>query len=177
MLFCTTCFHACGTRKGKRKKVLENIGNASVTRPTTTSQSVRPWEKKRKGGRELGPCAQPPTVACKMEAQLGHAHILCTCFCTYGADLYVQSAHSNKISASELGRKFIKSALRCWLGDNDMQRGPFSVAAQEEEDRGMQRPNVNPLPCPPLLLSRIYSREKLRLGAVREKKRLCFSFP
>ncbi len=32
-------------------------------------------------------------------------------FCTFGADLYAQSVLINKISASELSRKFMKSAL------------------------------------------------------------------
>ena len=32
-------------------------------------------------------------------------------FSTFGTDLYVQSVLINKISASELSRKFIKSAL------------------------------------------------------------------
>ncbi len=32
-------------------------------------------------------------------------------FCTFDADLYAQTVPSNKISASELRRKFIKSAL------------------------------------------------------------------
>ena len=34
-----------------------------------------------------------------------------TLFCTFGTDLYAQSALVNKISASELSRKFIRSAL------------------------------------------------------------------
>ncbi len=38
-------------------------------------------------------------------------YILHTCFCTFGADLHAQSMLINKASASELSRKFIKSAL------------------------------------------------------------------
>ena len=34
-----------------------------------------------------------------------------TCFCTFGANLRAQSVFINKISASELSRKLIKSAL------------------------------------------------------------------
>ncbi len=34
-----------------------------------------------------------------------------TCFCMFGGDLYAQSVLINKISASELRRNFIKSAL------------------------------------------------------------------
>ncbi len=45
-------------------------------------------------------------------AQLEYVHIpCCTRFCTFGADLYSQSVLINKISASELSRKLIKSAL------------------------------------------------------------------
>ncbi len=55
---------------------------------------------------------QPPTVACKMEAQSEYVHIAHTFFfCTFGADLYAQSVIIHKISASELSRRFIKSAL------------------------------------------------------------------
>ena len=32
-------------------------------------------------------------------------------FCTFGVDLYAQSVLVNKVSASELSQKFIKSAL------------------------------------------------------------------
>ena len=52
---------------------------------------------------------QPPTVVCKMEAQLNYIHIAYTFFCTFGADLHAQLI--NKISASELSRKFIKSVM------------------------------------------------------------------
>ena len=38
-------------------------------------------------------------------------HIAHTSFCTFGANLYAQSVLINKIFASELSRKFIKSAL------------------------------------------------------------------
>ena len=40
-----------------------------------------------------------------------YAHVAHTFFCTLGADLYAQSVLINKISASELSRKLIKSAL------------------------------------------------------------------
>ena len=39
-------------------------------------------------------------------------------FCTFGADLHAQSALSNKISASELSRTFMKSALLVGLAEN-----------------------------------------------------------
>ncbi len=42
-----------------------------------------------------------------MEAQLEYV----ARFCTFGTDLYAQSVLVNKISASEISRKFIKSAL------------------------------------------------------------------
>ena len=54
---------------------------------------------------------QPPTVVCKMEAQLEYIHNAYTFFCTFGADLYAQSVFINKISALELSWKFIKGAL------------------------------------------------------------------
>ncbi len=38
-------------------------------------------------------------------------YTLHTRFCTFGADLYARSVLINKIFASELGRKFVKSAL------------------------------------------------------------------
>ncbi len=59
-----------------------------------------------------GSATQPLTVVCKMEAQLEYVrYTLHTCFCMFGADLYAKSVLSSKISASELGQKFIKSAL------------------------------------------------------------------
>ncbi len=53
------------------------------------------------------PTTQPPTVVCKMEAQLKYLHIAYTVF----ANSYSQSVFINKISASELSQKFIKSAF------------------------------------------------------------------
>ena len=52
---------------------------------------------------------QPPTVVNKMEAQLEYMPY--TLQNTFGADLYAKSVLINKISASELSRKFTKSAL------------------------------------------------------------------
>ncbi len=47
-----------------------------------------------------------------MEAQLVYRiYKLLTRFCTFGAKWYAQSVIINKISASELSQKFIKSAL------------------------------------------------------------------
>ena len=46
-----------------------------------------------------------------MDARLERTHIAYTFFCTLGAELCAQPALISKISASELGRKFIKSAL------------------------------------------------------------------
>ena len=46
-------------------------------------------------------------VVCKMEARLEYAHVAYTFFCTFGAYLHAKSVLSNKISASELSRKFI----------------------------------------------------------------------
>ena len=46
-----------------------------------------------------------------MEAQSEHAHIALHVFAHFGADLHARSVLINKISASELRRKLIKSAL------------------------------------------------------------------
>ncbi len=54
--------------------------------------------------------SQPATVACKMEAQSEYVRVAHTFFAHFSADLYAQSVISYKISASELRRKFIKSA-------------------------------------------------------------------
>ena len=55
---------------------------------------------------------QPPTVARRMEAQSEHAHVASTFFCAF-VPIFVMPnrCFGNKISASELWRKFIKSAL------------------------------------------------------------------
>ncbi len=60
-----------------------------------------------------GSPTQPPTVVYKLKVQVEYTCIytLHTHFCTFGADLYAQSVLINKISESELSRKFIKSAL------------------------------------------------------------------
>ena len=57
--------------------------------------------------------ARPPMVVCKMEAQLDYRYTHCThvFFCMFGSDLYAQSVLINKISESELSRKFTKSVL------------------------------------------------------------------
>ncbi len=55
--------------------------------------------------------AQPPRVACKVGAQSEHAHVARTFFATFGADLHAPSVIGSEISASELRRKFIESAL------------------------------------------------------------------
>ena len=49
---------------------------------------------------------QPPMVVCKMEVQFEY-----TIAYTFGANSYAQSVLINKIFASELSRKFSKSAL------------------------------------------------------------------
>ncbi len=61
---------------------------------------------------------QPATVACKTEAAVGtRARCTRTFFARPAPTLHVQSVLSDKkISASELGRMFVKSALRCRLG-------------------------------------------------------------
>ncbi len=67
-----------------------------------------------KGGEEEGRKrgTQPPLAACKMEAQSERVHVACTRFCTFGHRFcMLQSVLSNKISASDIRRKFIESAL------------------------------------------------------------------
>ncbi len=54
---------------------------------------------------------QPPTVASKMKAQLEHVTRCIHVFAHLGADTYAQSVLINKISASELSRKSVESAL------------------------------------------------------------------
>ncbi len=56
-------------------------------------------------------CTQPPTVICKMEAQLENAHISYTFFARLAPSCMLSRCLFTKISASELSRKFIKSAL------------------------------------------------------------------
>ncbi len=56
--------------------------------------------------------SQPVTVVCKMEAQSEHLRVAHTpFFACLAPNLHAQSVLSNKISASELKRRFIKSAL------------------------------------------------------------------
>ncbi len=74
---------------------------------------------------------QPPTVARKMEAQSENVHVACTFLTRFGTDSYAQSVHINKISASELSRKFIKSAL---LVGEEVTAGNKLCQEEEEED-------------------------------------------
>ncbi len=56
--------------------------------------------------------AQPAMVACKMQAQSEHVHVACMFLLVWcPLALYSVGVLINKISASELRRKFIKSAL------------------------------------------------------------------
>ncbi len=55
-------------------------------------------------------------VVCKMEAQLEYTHIAHTFLHVWHLNLYAQPMLVNKISASELSRKFIKNALLVGLG-------------------------------------------------------------
>ena len=54
---------------------------------------------------------QPPTVACKMEAQSEYAHVACTSCALLAPISHAQPVLVDRVSASELGRKSIKSAL------------------------------------------------------------------
>ncbi len=62
-------------------------------------------------GSDVAKTPQPATVACKMAAQSEYVHVACTFFCMFDADLHAQTVRSDKISASELSPKFIKSVL------------------------------------------------------------------
>ncbi len=59
------------------------------------------------------------------DMQNGSSVRICTCFVHVFArlalDLYTHSAISNKISASELTRKFIKSALLVGVGSHELK--------------------------------------------------------
>ncbi len=63
----------------------------------------------------FAPSTQPPTVACKMEAQSEHVRVSHTFLPRFGGDSHAQSVLSNEISASGLKRKFIKGALFGWV--------------------------------------------------------------
>ena len=70
--------------------------------------------------------SQPATVVCKKEAQLEYVvHVACTFFARLASDLYARSVLIDKILASELCQKFIKSALL--VGSENWKR--------EEEER------------------------------------------
>ncbi len=77
----------------------------SIPVPTTAGKS----DCETHGGTTY--TTQPPTVACRNGSSVGILYTLHTRLCTFGADLYAQSVLTNKNSASELSRKFIKSAL------------------------------------------------------------------
>ena len=59
------------------------------------------------GGRVADKPAQPPTLVCKMEAQSEYVNIAYMFFARLGADSYAHSVLTDKISASELRRKFV----------------------------------------------------------------------
>ncbi len=51
-----------------------------------------------------------------MYAQLEYVCTLHTCFCTFGTDLHAPTVLIDKISASELSQKFIKSVVVLLVG-------------------------------------------------------------
>ena len=96
-----------------RNSFCVNVGSWNFTQPL---------QKKKKGGERnvvrpasLSP-PQPATVACKNESSVG----ICTHCMHFFARRFANllETYYNKTSASELSRKFIKSALLvgCWLG-------------------------------------------------------------
>ncbi len=60
-----------------------------------------------------------------MEAWSEHVHVACTFFARLVPILYAQSVLSNKISGSEIRRKFIKSALLVGVASQTLQDGFF----------------------------------------------------
>ena len=73
-----------------------------------------------------------------------NTYALHTHFCMFGADLHAQSALVNKISASELSRKFVKSALL--VGEKDLD----SPHKKEKSFKPHLSPFQDVLPLPPL---------------------------
>ncbi len=71
-----------------------------------------PTPRFRQNSRRRGKKCPPNHQRWYAKRKLGrNIHTLHTRFCTLGADLHAQSVLINKISASELSRKFVKSAL------------------------------------------------------------------
>ncbi len=58
---------------------------------------------------------QPPTVACKMKPRSEYVHVACTFLARLAPTCVLSQGLLKKISASELSRKFIKSALFGWV--------------------------------------------------------------
>ena len=69
-------------------------------------------ERKRRTSTVAPPHVRPTTNGWYAKWKLGwNMYTLHKCFCTFGTDLYAQSVLINIISASELSRNLIKSAL------------------------------------------------------------------
>ena len=79
---------------------------ASYTKKKENKTSAKTWET----------FTQPPTVARKMETQSEHVRGAYSVFARLGADLCAPSVLIDEISASELGRKFIKECVVGWGG-------------------------------------------------------------
>ena len=63
-------------------------------------------------------------------------YTLHTHYCTFGADLQAQSVLSNKISASEVSRNFIKSALLVWVDAGSLKKDGFFGRGGGRRPRG-----------------------------------------
>ncbi len=74
---------------------------------------IKDWHHPQKSvyGALSSCCTQPPTVVCKVEAQLEYTRIACTFFACLALTCMLSQCLLNKISASELSRKFIRDAL------------------------------------------------------------------
>ena len=62
-------------------------------------------------------------------------------FCTFGADSCAQSVLINKLSASELSRKFIKGALLVGCSDNFQKKKSCLQVLLAKEERGKDAVN------------------------------------
>ncbi len=76
---------------------------------------------------QFGSSPSHQTVACKMEAQLEYVHIACTFSHVWSRFVMLGRCLPRKISASELRRKFIKSALLVGREQQDQLSAVYHV--------------------------------------------------
>ncbi len=68
-------------------------------------------------------------------------YTLHTCFCEFRVDSRAQSVLSNKISASELSQKFIRSALLAGQGSNKNNHTKHGFLKRKKKALELARPN------------------------------------